>query len=66
MGALPQAVVGYLPRGYIFFFLNKHTGVDTSQQNEMDTELRKTILTIVKSLQIPITARKTDIIALQV
>ena len=34
----------------------------SSQWNEIDMELRKTILSIVKSLQISITSRKTQII----
>ena len=66
MGVLPQTVVGFLPRWYIFFFQNKHTSVDESQSNEIDMEWMKKILAIIKSLQISITVRKAQIIALQV
>ena len=64
---LPKAVAGFLPRWYIFFFMSKHTSVDSFQWNEIDMELRKTtLLSIVKSLQILITVRKTKIIAWEV
>ena len=48
----------------VYFFLYEHTrtSVESSQRNEIDMESTKTILSIVKSLQIPISRRKTPII----
>ena len=54
MGILPQEVVGVLPRGYIFFFLNIYTNSNTYQQNEIDIKSSKTKLSDVKSWQIPV------------
>ena len=66
MGVLPQAVVGVLPRGYIFFFLNMYTNSHSYQWNEIDKRLTRTILSNVKSLQIPVSVTKSEIITLQV
>ena len=48
----PQAVVGVL-------FLNMYTNSNTYQQNEIDIKSRKTILSDVKSSQIPVSVTKT-------
>ena len=49
-----------------FFVLNKHTNAGAYQWNKIDIRLMKTILSDVKSLQIPISARENQIIALEV
>ena len=66
MGVLPQGVVGVLPRGYIFFFLNMYINSHSYQKNEIDKILTKTILSNVKSFQIPVSFTKGEIITLQV
>ena len=57
----------FCTEGIILFFWTHttHSSVDSSQLNENDMGLRKTISLVVKSLQIPITVRMTQIIALQ-
>ena len=53
----PKQWWAFCPEG-IFFFLDKRTSFDSSRWNEIDMEWMKTILSIIKSLQISITVRK--------
>ena len=67
MGILPQAVVGVLPSLCVyFFFLNKRRNVGIYKWNEKEIELRRTILSNVKPLQILTSVTQNQVLALQV